>query len=95
MTHDHVEDLAIVEARAAHRRLGSIGLIGSRSKWARFSDAAASSRFATRRPRAGHDADRHRRHPLEGARRDRGERRGRVLQLVEESAVAQPAASGA
>jgi xanthine dehydrogenase accessory protein XdhC len=36
MTHDHVEDLAIVEAALLSPGLGSIGLIGSRSKWARF-----------------------------------------------------------
>ncbi|WP_173921484.1 xanthine dehydrogenase accessory protein XdhC [Agromyces sp. Marseille-P2726] len=36
MTHDHVEDLAIVEAALRTPGLGSIGLIGSRSKWARF-----------------------------------------------------------
>ena len=36
MTHDHVEDLAIVEAALGIPGLGSIGLIGSRSKWARF-----------------------------------------------------------
>ena len=36
MTHDHVEDLAIVEAALRSPGLGSIGLIGSRSKWARF-----------------------------------------------------------
>jgi xanthine dehydrogenase accessory factor len=36
MTHDHAEDLALVDAalRAAH--LGSIGLIGSSAKWSRF-----------------------------------------------------------
>jgi xanthine dehydrogenase accessory protein XdhC len=36
MTHDHVEDLAIVEAALGIPGVGSIGLIGSRSKWARF-----------------------------------------------------------
>ncbi|GAA1804690.1 xanthine dehydrogenase accessory protein XdhC [Agromyces neolithicus] len=36
MTHDHGEDLAIVEAALNTPGLGSIGLIGSRSKWARF-----------------------------------------------------------
>ena len=36
MTHDHVEDLAIIEAALGTPGLGSIGLIGSRSKWARF-----------------------------------------------------------
>jgi xanthine dehydrogenase accessory protein XdhC len=36
MTHDHVEDLAIVETALRTAGIGSIGLIGSRSKWARF-----------------------------------------------------------
>ncbi|MBM7829803.1 xanthine dehydrogenase accessory factor [Agromyces cerinus] len=36
MTHDHVEDLAITDAALRHPELGSIGLIGSHSKWARF-----------------------------------------------------------
>ncbi|MFE6964016.1 xanthine dehydrogenase accessory protein XdhC [Agromyces sp. NPDC057679] len=36
MTHDHVEDLAIVDQALRREGLASIGLIGSRSKWARF-----------------------------------------------------------
>ncbi|WP_217184853.1 xanthine dehydrogenase accessory protein XdhC [Streptomyces sp. AC495_CC817] len=36
MTHDHVEDLAIVDMALRTAGLGSIGLIGSSSKWARF-----------------------------------------------------------
>uniref|UniRef100_UPI00292E1496 XdhC family protein n=1 Tax=Clavibacter michiganensis TaxID=28447 RepID=UPI00292E1496 len=36
MTHDHVEDLAIVDQSLRAPALGSIGLIGSASKWARF-----------------------------------------------------------
>ncbi|GAA4385095.1 xanthine dehydrogenase accessory protein XdhC [Agromyces bauzanensis] len=36
MTHDHVEDLAICDTALRTDGLGSIGLIGSRSKWARF-----------------------------------------------------------
>ncbi|WP_157002290.1 xanthine dehydrogenase accessory protein XdhC [Agromyces laixinhei] len=36
MTHDHVEDLAITDTALRHAALGSIGLIGSHSKWARF-----------------------------------------------------------
>jgi xanthine dehydrogenase accessory factor len=35
LTHDHAEDVAICDA-ALRRPLGSIGLIGSRAKWARF-----------------------------------------------------------
>jgi xanthine dehydrogenase accessory factor len=36
MTHDHVEDLAIVDQALRTPGLGSVGLIGSASKWARF-----------------------------------------------------------
>ena len=36
MTHDHVEDLAITDQALRRDGLGSIGLIGSKSKWARF-----------------------------------------------------------
>jgi xanthine dehydrogenase accessory factor len=46
MTHDHAEDLAICDSALRTPGLGSIGLIGSRSKWARFRAQLAS---------AGHD----------------------------------------
>ncbi|GAA4480670.1 xanthine dehydrogenase accessory protein XdhC [Microbacterium panaciterrae] len=36
MTHDHVEDLAIVDQALRTADIGSLGLIGSASKWARF-----------------------------------------------------------
>jgi len=36
MTHDHVEDLAIVDQALRTADLGSVGLIGSASKWVRF-----------------------------------------------------------
>ncbi|WJL97177.1 xanthine dehydrogenase accessory protein XdhC [Microbacterium sp. ET2] len=36
MTHDHVEDLALTDQALRRSDLSSIGLIGSRSKWARF-----------------------------------------------------------
>lgn len=39
MTHDHSEDLAIVDHALRTEGLGSIGLIGSASKWARFTVA--------------------------------------------------------
>ncbi|WP_338100850.1 xanthine dehydrogenase accessory protein XdhC [Ruania albidiflava] len=39
MTHDHAEDLAICDAALRADHLGSIGLIGSSAKWARFSRA--------------------------------------------------------
>jgi xanthine dehydrogenase accessory factor len=36
LTHDHAEDLAILDAALRSDHLGSIGLIGSSAKWARF-----------------------------------------------------------
>ena len=55
MTHDHAEDLALCDAVLRRGSFGSIGLIGSASKWARFRralaehghDAAAVSRITT------------------------------------------------
>lgn len=42
MTHDHHEDLAVIDQTLRTPHLGSIGLIGSRSKWARFHRKLAS-----------------------------------------------------
>jgi xanthine dehydrogenase accessory factor len=36
MTHDHAEDVALVDAAVRLDHLASIGLIGSSAKWARF-----------------------------------------------------------
>jgi xanthine dehydrogenase accessory factor len=36
MTHDHAEDAALIDAALRTDHLGSIGLIGSSAKWARF-----------------------------------------------------------
>jgi len=36
MTHDHAEDFAILDAALRCEHLGTIGLIGSAAKWARF-----------------------------------------------------------
>ncbi|MFF2654570.1 xanthine dehydrogenase accessory protein XdhC [Streptomyces sp. NPDC058045] len=36
MTHDHAEDAALVDAALRTEGLGSVGLIGSAAKWARF-----------------------------------------------------------
>jgi xanthine dehydrogenase accessory factor len=36
LTHDHAEDLAIVDAALRCDHLGAVGLIGSSAKWARF-----------------------------------------------------------
>ncbi|MEV7723684.1 xanthine dehydrogenase accessory protein XdhC [Streptomyces sp. NPDC101733] len=49
MTHDHAEDAALCDAALRTPGLGSIGLIGSSAKWARF-----RHRLATE---GGHDAD--------------------------------------
>ncbi|MCX5128080.1 xanthine dehydrogenase accessory protein XdhC [Streptomyces sp. NBC_00347] len=48
MTHDHAEDAALCDAALRTPGLGSIGLIGSSAKWARF-----RQRLATE---GGHDA---------------------------------------
>ncbi|WP_051833284.1 xanthine dehydrogenase accessory protein XdhC [Streptomyces katrae] len=48
MTHDHAEDAALCDAALRTAGLGSIGLIGSSAKWARF-----RQRLATE---GGHDA---------------------------------------
>ncbi|MFE0701044.1 xanthine dehydrogenase accessory protein XdhC [Streptomyces sp. NPDC058872] len=49
MTHDHAEDAALCDAALRTRHLGSVGLIGSAAKWARF-----RKRLATE---GGHDDD--------------------------------------
>jgi len=49
MTHDHAEDLALCDAALAREDLGSIGLIGSPGKWARFRRRLADE--------AGHSAE--------------------------------------
>jgi xanthine dehydrogenase accessory factor len=36
MTHDHAEDAALCDAALRNEQLATIGLIGSRAKWARF-----------------------------------------------------------
>lgn len=43
MTHDHAEDLALCDAVLRHGSFGSIGLIGSAGKWARFQRALAEN----------------------------------------------------
>lgn len=48
MTHDHAEDAALCDAALRTPRLGSIGLIGSAAKWARFRKRLAVE--------GGHDA---------------------------------------
>jgi xanthine dehydrogenase accessory factor len=49
MTHDHAEDLALCDVALRRADLGSIGLIGSRGKWARFRRRLAQE--------CGHDAE--------------------------------------
>ncbi|WP_251091663.1 xanthine dehydrogenase accessory protein XdhC [Streptomyces sp. Caat 7-52] len=48
MTHDHAEDAALCDAALRTTDLGSIGLIGSAAKWARFQKRLADE--------GGHDA---------------------------------------
>lgn len=43
MTHDHAEDFHLCDAALRHPGLGSIGLIGSKAKWARFQKNLAAS----------------------------------------------------
>ena len=90
MTHDHVEDLAICDSALRSDGLASIGLIGSRSKWARFQqqlrdaghDDAALARVTTPIGIPGiHSKD-----PAAIA----VSVAARVLQLVEETAVRGP-----
>jgi xanthine dehydrogenase accessory factor len=55
MTHDHAEDLAILDAALRTSQLGPVGLIGSSAKWSRFRstlladghDAGAVDRIVT------------------------------------------------
>lgn len=49
MTHDHAEDLALCDVALKRADLGSIGLIGSRGKWARFRRRLGQE--------SGHDAE--------------------------------------
>jgi xanthine dehydrogenase accessory protein XdhC len=93
MTHDHAEDLAICDMALRTAGLGSIGLIGSRSKWARFRTQLAE---------AGHDDAALARITtpigIDGIRSKEPAAiavsvAARVLQLVEESAVSRPTPS--
>ncbi|MDN6510257.1 MAG: xanthine dehydrogenase accessory protein XdhC [Corynebacterium sp.] len=43
MTHDHAEDLHLCDAALARDDLGSVGLIGSSAKWARFRSKLAEA----------------------------------------------------
>ncbi|MFC7497592.1 MULTISPECIES: xanthine dehydrogenase accessory protein XdhC [unclassified Nocardioides] len=43
LTHDHAEDLAIVDAALRCDHLGTIGLIGSSAKWSRFRSQLADA----------------------------------------------------
>jgi xanthine dehydrogenase accessory factor len=47
LTHDHAEDLAIIDAALRCDHLGAIGLIGSSAKWARFRSQLAAAGFAS------------------------------------------------
>ena len=60
MTHDHAEDAALCDAVLRQGEFGSIGLIGSAGKWARFRHRARG-RWPRRR---GHRPDHARRSDL-------------------------------
>ncbi|WP_416956153.1 XdhC family protein [Nocardioides sp. T5] len=50
MTHDHAEDFALCDAALRCTHLGSVGLIGSAAKWARFrTGLAVEARRSSRR----------------------------------------------
>ncbi|WP_295013456.1 xanthine dehydrogenase accessory protein XdhC [uncultured Microbacterium sp.] len=93
MTHDHVEDLAIVDQALRAEHIASIGLIGSASKWARF-------RKRLRELGQG-DADLSRVTTPIGIPEVSGKQpaaiavsvAARILQLIEEAAARDPAAS--
>ncbi|MGR0220701.1 xanthine dehydrogenase accessory protein XdhC [Agromyces sp. ZXT2-6] len=93
MTHDHAEDLAICDMALRTGGLGSIGLIGSRSKWARLRARLAE---------AGHDDTALARITtpigIDGIRSKEPAAiavsvAARVLQLVEAAAVSRPTRS--
>ncbi|MBM7769645.1 xanthine dehydrogenase accessory protein XdhC [Glutamicibacter nicotianae] len=46
MTHDHAEDFHLCDAALRHPGLGSIGLIGSSAKWARFQKNLGAGGFS-------------------------------------------------
>jgi xanthine dehydrogenase accessory factor len=48
MTHDHAEDVALLDAALRTRHLGPVGLIGSSAKWSRFRSTLVAD---------GHDPD--------------------------------------
>jgi xanthine dehydrogenase accessory factor len=48
MTHDHAEDVALLDAALRSPQLGPIGLIGSSAKWSRFRSTLLAD---------GHDRD--------------------------------------
>ena len=81
MTHDHAEDFALCDAAlrlAGQRKWGSVGLIGSSAKWARFQhnlQAAGHERDAIR---ADHLTDRAAGDHRQGSRGDRRRGRGRA-----------------
>ncbi|MFC8680592.1 xanthine dehydrogenase accessory protein XdhC [Microbacterium ureisolvens] len=95
MTHDHAEDLAVVDQALRTEGIASIGLIGSRSKWARF---------RARLTDAGHGDDALARvtTPI-GLPEVAGKQpatiavsvAARLLQLIEEAAPAAPRPTGA
>ena len=95
MTHDHIEDLAIVDQSLRSEVAGSIGLIGSASKWVRFRKKLTE---------AGHsDADLRRVTTPIGIPEVSGKQpaviavsvAARILQLIEEAAKEHPADSRA
>ena len=77
MTHDHAEDAALCDAALRTDGLGSIGLIGSSAKWARFQQKLAAEGHSPDDDRADHHADRPAGARRQGAGDHRGQRRRR------------------
>ena len=78
MTHDHAEDVALCDAVLRTGDFGSIGLIGSAGKWARFRAKLADEGHDADDDRADPHADRAARHHRQGTGHDRGQRRRRA-----------------
>ena len=75
MSHDHAEDFALCDAALRLPQLGSIGLIGSSSKWTGFRRRLTEMGHSPSGSRADHQPDRAARHRGQGAGGDRRRRR--------------------
>ena len=79
MTHSHALDLAVVHAALADPRFAYVGVIGSKTKRARFTKRLAEAGIPAAAHRGAGLSDRDRRHPGQGAG---GDRRATVAELL-------------